>query len=153
MGLDMDLYVKKFASNKFGDTSLFNSIQELMPESKNFNDEDDYVSAEIKVQVCYWRKANAIHNFFVNHCADGKDECQEIYVDREDLEKLVEFCTIVLNDAKESEKLLPTVSGFFFGGIEYDDYYFEQLEYTKNKIQKILDNSPESWEFQYRASW
>jgi hypothetical protein len=50
MGLDMDLYVKKFASNKFGDTSLFNSIQELMPESKNFNDEDDYVSAEIKVQ-------------------------------------------------------------------------------------------------------
>jgi hypothetical protein len=108
---------------------------------------------KLKCKICYWRKANAIHNFFVKHCADGKDECQEIYVDRKDLEKLVEFCTIVLNDAKEAEKLLPTVSGFFFGGIEYDDYYFEQLEYTKNKIQKILDNSPESWEFQYRASW
>ena len=37
-----------------------------------------------EVCVAYWRKANAIHSWFVENCQDGVDECQysnEISVD------------------------------------------------------------------------
>lgn len=44
-------------------------------------------------QVAYWRKANAIHKWFEDHCADGNIEnCADYYVSKEQLEELLNTC-------------------------------------------------------------
>ena len=50
--------------------------------------------------VAYWRKANAIHNWFVEHLADGTDDCRDIDVSREDLQKLLDVVATVLASCK-----------------------------------------------------
>lgn len=50
--------------------------------------------------VAYWRKANAIHQWFVDNCQDGVDECQEAYVSEEKLKDLLDTCKKVQKTAK-----------------------------------------------------
>lgn len=132
-------------------------------------------------QVGYWRKFNALHNWFVENCQDGRDECQESYVDREKLEELLKTLTEVKNiletspkkkvkvengwsngeksfveievieDSEKLEELFPTSSGFFFGGVEYDEYYQEQVNETIEKINDLLKE--ESGDYYYQSSW
>ena len=45
----------------------------------------------------YWRKANAIHQWFVEHVQDGSDDCQNDYVSKEDMEALLDAVNTVLN--------------------------------------------------------
>lgn len=157
MGLDQHLYVRKsfytgeYISNI--DSSSFEKLESLIPESKEFS--LDFKSASVQIEIGYWRKANAIHNFFVTHLANGKDDCREIYLYMDDLKHLLGRCNQVLEDksANKAIELLPTTSGFFFGSTYYDEWYFESLEYTKNLIEKIVSNFDEGQEFIYRASW
>jgi hypothetical protein len=65
---------------------------------------------------------------------------------------LREVCQKILDNNELAEKLLPTASGFFFGGTEYDQWYFNDIEETI----KIIDNAllmPKQWDFNYRSSW
>lgn len=41
---------------------------------------------------------------------------------------------------KEIAALLPTVEGFFFGGTEYDHYYFDDIQETIEIIENVLLN-------------
>ena len=51
-------------------------------------------------QVAYWRKANAIHKWFVDHVQDGEDDCEyHKEVTKEDLETLLETCKEVLDNS------------------------------------------------------
>lgn len=149
MGLDMYLYAHKHCA----EVETFNSVKTLM-KAENFVSEDDLRFASIKIEVAYWRKANAIHQFFVN-LDGGKDECQEIYVSREDLQELVNRCNIILEnkDVEKAKELLPSQGGFFFGSTDYDEYYFEDLENTQKVLTKLVNDAPKDWEFYYKASW
>jgi hypothetical protein len=40
----------------------------------------------------YWRKNWTIHNWFVQNVQEGVDDCGKYAVEREHLEKLLEFC-------------------------------------------------------------
>jgi hypothetical protein len=51
----------------------------------------------ITEEVAYWRKANAIHKWFVANVQDGVDECQEAYVEREQLQELLEICETIID--------------------------------------------------------
>lgn len=51
-----------------------------------------------------------------------------------------------------AEALLPTVSGFFFGGTEYDSYYLSDIKNTVEQLDKVLA-LPEDIEFYYQSSW
>ena len=132
-------------------------------------------------QVGYWRKFNALHNWFVENCQDGRDECQESYVDREKLEELIvtlhevkniletspkkkvqvkngwsngedTFVEIeVVSDSEKLDDLFPTSSGFFFGGTEYDEYYEEQVNETIELITELLKD--ETGDYYYQSSW
>ena len=88
----------------------------------------------------YWRKANAIHQWFVEHVQYGEDDCKIYPVSVEQLIELRDACKKVLRDTSLAEVLLPTCEGFFFGGTEYDEYYFGQLEITVDGIGAILKN-------------
>lgn len=103
-------------------------------------------------EVGYWRKANQIHNWFVENVQNGIDECQESYVSRETLEELLGICKKVKEDNSLAESLLPTQSGFFFGGTEYDEWYFKDIDNTIEILEETLSDESAD-DFTYRASW
>ena len=155
MGLDSYLYAKKFvAFSSWESEEECNTVKDIA-NLMGGNDFllDGFQFAVVKLQLAYWHKANQIHKFFVDVCGGGTDECQDIYVDRDDLKDLLGRCESILEDHSKAEELLPCQSGFFFGSTEYDQYYFEDLEQTVPILKKILENAPEDWEFEYHASW
>lgn len=107
----------------------------------------------ITATVMYWRKANAIHRWFVENVQDGSDDCQAYYLETEQLRTLQDLAKLVLNDHSLAQGLLPTQEGFCFGGTDYDKWYFKDLESTVAGINTVLENAGEYPEFEYRASW
>jgi hypothetical protein len=156
MGLDMYLSAKRYISKHFneGDADRAEAIQKLFPELEGMAGKfgDNSPVKEVSIDAGYWRKANAIHDWFVKNVQGGEDECRPHYVDRDHLLALRELCEQVLEDKTKSAELLPTTSGFFFGSTDYDQYYFEDLETTIAIIDKCLA-LPTAWEFEYRSSW
>lgn len=58
-------------------------------------------ASEIVYEAAYWRKANAIHNWFVTNTQGGEDNNgEETWVSREQLEELLDLCKRVMNVAK-----------------------------------------------------
>ncbi len=111
-------------------------------------------SLTVRINVAYWRKANAIHRWFVEKVQDGVDECQTAYVSREKLQELLAACEHALTHKDEADAALPTQSGFFFGSTDYDEDYFEDLTGTVNQIKPLLSNPKlADWSFEYRSSW
>ena len=64
---------------------------------------------------------------------------------------------IVKEQKDKAPELLPTQSGFFFGGTNYDEYYFESNDYTIGIIEEILKEVNERGylpeEYYYQSSW
>ena len=57
-------------------------------------------------------------------------------------------------DANHSlaEELLPSASGFFFGGTEYDEWYYNDIAHTIKCLTEALEDESAD-EFEYHASW
>ena len=90
-------------------------------------------------ELIYWRKANQIRKWIVNNCGYPIDgNVMEYKLTKEDLEKLVNDCKIILDNRDECENIMPTEEGFFFGDTEYDEYYFGDIEYTLHNVEKAL---------------
>lgn len=145
----MYLSAKFYTSRYGGEKELNKKLWALVP----FKPIDNINTAELKVEVGYWRKSNHIHKWFVDNCQDGTDECQYSFVAREQLKELLELCEKVSKNKKLAHKLLPTEEGFFFGGKDYDEWYFDDIEDTIKQLKAILKNVPESWDFEYHSSW
>jgi hypothetical protein len=135
----------------------------------------------VEEEVMYWRKFNALHSWFVENVQGGVDECQTSYLHSETLSELVDVLKQVkhslenspkgkrqvvcgYSDGKEmydeidvfedtsvAEELLPTTSGFFFGGTEYDSYYLESVNETLEVLEKELEIPCDG--YYYHASW
>jgi hypothetical protein len=99
----------------------------------------------------YWRKANAIHRWFVENVQDGKDDCGNYFVPPSSLKELLELCLAVKLNPEQADELLPTSSGFFFGGDEYDEWYFDKIEYTIEVLKEALADEDSS--YYYSSSW
>jgi hypothetical protein len=89
----------------------------------------------------------------VQEVQEGEDDCNEYYVSREKLEELKNLCEQVLANRSLAAELLPSTSGFFFGGTEYDDWYFSDLELTVEIVNDTLLLSEKDWNFYYQSSW
>jgi len=189
MGLDMNLYKKHYVKNwsfeKAGEkkevtaTKGGKPIKGLKPERV----------AYVTENVMYWRKANAIHDWFVKNAQDGEDDCRNAYVSFEQLEELRDTCKKVLDsielvdgkvkngstitrengkmvetpnmedgkyikDTTICEELLPTAEGFFFGGTDYDEYYYNDIKETYEKLTELLaEEEADRAEYEYHSSW
>jgi hypothetical protein len=99
----------------------------------------------------YWRKQNQIHRWFVENVQKGIDNCGDYYVSKEDLETLLELCRKVKADNSLADSLLPSASGFFFGGTEYDEWYFNGIDNTIQILEEAL--ADESGDYYYSSSW
>lgn len=81
MGLDMYLY--KFPKNKTRE-QIDKEADALFVKGL-----DEWLKGWKEVyEVAYWRKVNFLHGWFVRTLGGGKDECQDIEVRKEDLERL-----------------------------------------------------------------
>lgn len=207
MGLDMYLSAKKVVSGGY-DHYRYNYVREegkpprrepMVPKHKEavkfdallrtmgmgkFEDfKEKYPngnSITVQIGVAYWRKANAIHQWFVDNVQVGKDECQESYVSREQLQALLDVVTIILGTASKGEltiekdifgnewesfpnatldvdlakEALGTQAGFFFGSTAYDQWYILDLELTRDQLTQVLnDPELEGYDFYYQSSW
>lgn len=122
----------------------------------------------ITEEIGYWRKANAIHNYFVVNCGDGEDICQQMWVSKENIKDLLDRCEKVvkasklvkdkndgenkIEDSSVAEELLPTAEGFFFGSYEYDEWYLEDIKNTITICKNVLKTIGDS-DIYYQASW
>ena len=95
----------------------------------------------------YWRKANAIHNFFVENVQDGNDDCGEYDVTKSVIEDLAERCDLVLQlldkcPKKEKEEVVKVFNA-------YDNTTTEQIEtYTIYEVgDEIQDLLPTQYGF------
>ena len=166
MGLDMYLEVRKYVSQsdwvdgKRISTPEFSEVVSVAPDG--LTKYSDFGSATVSIPVGYWRKANAIHGWFVENVQNGVDDCRQAYVSREQLVELRDACKSVMSltvgvnrDKAAAVGLLPT-EGFFFGSYEMDEYYYSDLKYTIEMIDHILSLIPEDswdWSFYYHSSW
>jgi hypothetical protein len=104
-------------------------------------------------EVAYWRKANAIHGWFVDTVQGGKDDCDRYPVTRDQLNDLIRNCKSVLDDPSSARFVLQTTSGFFFGSTEYDSRYFDDLRNTVSMLEKALADANYGSQFFYQSSW
>jgi len=157
MGLDMYLHAKRYLwkSGDHPDTKIADAVTAIFSDEIPEGSTDNFGKAPVSyitTNVGYWRKANAIHAWFISQCADGVDNCEPVYISRDDLKTLDSICRQVLKDHSAAETLLPTSSGFFFGSTEYDEWYFKSLSGTVHAIATAL-KYPDTWDLYYKASW
>jgi len=108
---------------------------------------------KIVERVGYWRKANAIHRWFVENVQDGVDNCEKYYVEREQIEALLEVVLQVLDEPSRASELLPTQEGFFFGSVDYGVSYFDDLRHTQKICEDVLLEDLTGGDLYYRSSW
>lgn len=125
----------------------------------------------IYTEAGYWRKANQVHNWFVEKCQYGIDDCQKTMITVNDLVSLQNIINTFgrlptdkqLNQnnwqpsaelVSTAQKLLPSQSGFFFGGTDYDSWYFSDIKETKKILKSVLKQSTiNNWQISYQSSW
>lgn len=178
MGLDMYVNIRhkdtqskidayEAWENKYSYEEWQRLTEEQREEWRNSEPEYEYDDMYGK-ELMYWRKANQIHNWFVQNCQGGVDDCGRYAITVADLIKLKGLCEKILTMtenrkamrytsfcAQKKEEVdvrfltlegveyaiehLPSRSGFFFGSTEYDDYYVLELENTVEQINDTLD--------------
>ena len=158
---------------------------EYVHRYSSWDKEKKYGWKTIFQQITSWRKANQIHNWFVENVQSGIDDCGMYEVTEEQLkellsvcEEVVESCKLIkgkimngyryengkqipiyedgeyIEDSSIAEELLPTTSGFFFGGTNYDQWYYEDVKNTINIIQNVLLGTDFEHEIvMYSSSW
>ena len=121
----------------------------------DWDTEHKYPHTRIMEQVGYWRKANQIHNWFVENVQDGVDDCDyHREVTKEDLEELLDICHEILCNPDVAELRLPTQGGFFFGSTEYDDWYISDIKHTMDIITTVLETTDfDTQMIYYVSSW
>lgn len=156
MGLDQYLEARKYIGRYdlskpysedggFTESDEFSRVAETLPLGLELYGEG---GAVISVNVAYWRKAYAIHDYI----SQSLDERFDNWVSREFLRTLLDDVNTVLSDHTYASQLIPDHSAI--EADRYDDYYYSTLEYTQKALTHLLDRKAyEDLSFYYRASW
>jgi hypothetical protein len=165
MGLDMYLSAKKhFAKinwqalqandelNYNSPEAVFSQFNDLMELTQLSNVATDIYGATVEVTCAYWRKANQVHAWFVREVQKGNDNCGEYYVSQDKLKELRDLCQKALDT--RDPNLLPPQDGFFFGGTDIDEWYWQDLKNTITQLDRIFALPQLSdLSFSYNSSW
>ena len=151
MGLDMYLRKVTYIGAEYKHRNVTGNVTinvDGKPLQINFNR-----ITYINETVMYWRKANAIHQWFVDNVQGGVDDCRYAELSISKLQELLNELIAVNSNRDKAAELLPTTSGFFFGGTDYDEYYWEDVEKTITKLTEILAEDNSQAHFEYHSSW
>jgi hypothetical protein len=188
MGLDMYLTVHEYISrghyervqytddgNIANEPKLISNdrFEQLKVAHPDWVDPESFSGIAINWPAAYWRKANAIHQWFVMNVQDGEDDCREYYVAPQHLKELRDACKQVLavRNAENVSTVIADVGleptpGFFFGSTDVDEWYFEDLQHTVEAIDRLESsglfdrlengnffNADEIVSIHYQSSW
>lgn len=105
MGLDMHLTAKRYVGDWDHTNPAERARYRAVAEAAGFGGLrcDGSPHLEVEMSVMYWRKANAIHAWFVRECGGGVDDCRPVYVEREKLTELAALCRHVLGAVETVE--------------------------------------------------
>lgn len=177
MGLDMYLTKQTYIYSKQRENKdnviKIEGIEHINPKKVN----------NIEEELGYWRKANAIHGWFMANVMDNEDD-SECDVSEKQCQQLLDTCKKVLastklvkgmikngqkivdgklvdvmeegeylEDSTLAQELLPTTEGFFFGGKDYDQYYWADLEETVKIMTEAVEACQNGCSIRYSASW
>ena len=173
MGLDMYLEKKTYIWEKDRAKLKITGLQSAIDPQKV-----KYIIEE----AGYWRKANAIHKWFVDNVQNGEDDCQEYYVSEEQMRELLGLVKQVLKASKlvkgkikngqtmtkdgwkdnlEDGKIIkdPTVAQKLLPNTE--GFFFGSQDYDQYYIQDLKDTEKileealkdKNGEFYYSSSW
>ena len=90
MGLDMYLYRNE---NVYGKGAIEIKEANNLPLKE---ENPDYEWVQIRTECAYWRKANAIHKWFIDNCGGGDANCRTMDVSLEQMRELLKVCKKVL---------------------------------------------------------
>lgn len=150
MGLDMYLSAKRYLwQHRDEDQQIANVIK-----AEQIGGMGNMRVKELVCEAMYWRKANAIHKWFVDNVQDGEDDCKQYEVSAEQLRELIALCDRVLTERGKATELLPPCEGFFFGSSDIDEGYWGDLVATQNMLTTLLNTEGiDNWYFTYQSSW
>lgn len=131
---------------------LSNNEEAYKIAKKEFDDKQSIIDAFKTSELVYWRKANEIQNWFTNR-GIGNKNCDYYEVTKNDIVELLDVIDKVLADHTKADSLLPTQSGFFFGSTNYDKWYFQSLERTKEELSNVLKEYNEKEEMLVYYAW
>lgn len=120
----------KYTRYSFVYDNMANEVKDVEEVRKFFKMFVDRTYAE---SDAYFRKVNFVYRYFAPKL---EDEC--CFVTKSDLEDMIDRCDKVLKNHELAEELLPTVSGFFFGSTDYDNYYFDDVKDVRSQFKKLL---------------
>lgn len=160
MGLDMylnakhSLFAADWSANPLADKINAVLRKHLEAEGSSFpiGTVNLNIGSQIEISAAYWRKANAIHGWFVDNVQDGTDDCGSYYVSRDTLAGLRDLCQRILDGDQAAREELQPRGGFFFGPTDDDEWYLENVKATVDQINAAL-TLPGGWEFEYTSSW
>lgn len=131
-------------------------LDQYIFKSKDINNKNE-------CEIAYFRKVNPLHGWILRKtCSDPKSNCEYIEINKEMMIELSNLLGQVL-DKKNNEGIekainfawsnYPVMSGFFFGSSEYDGDYFDDVKYTKDKIDEIISEWDDESKYYYYSWW
>lgn len=131
-----------------------------------------YELLTVKWQDRSYRKANQIQNYFETRFYEGGNEanheqynCINTEVDDFTIDDLLNRIHKINKNptATVAEAEFPTTAGFFYGGTDYDEFYFQQnnefandlieLKQVRDQINSQLNNTPYQAIIEYSSWW
>lgn len=108
----------------------------------------------IQEEIAYFCKFNALHRHIVETEETDDDNCRDFYFNPY-IRTLKEICEDILKgkNPEVAHALLPAGEGFFFGTLEYDDWYFEDVQHLKDVLDQILAEDPRLEHSYYYYAW
>ena len=104
----------------------------------------------ITEEIGYWRRADALHQWFVANVQYGVDDNGEYIVSRNHLEELLKLCRKVKKNKKKAYSFIPAYSND-----SYDEYYFENIDRMIKSVEVAIAEieNDETIYIMYRGSW
>lgn len=160
MGLDMYLEASRYVSDWKHNLTVGDAEAEMYRSICKYLGVDrleESPGGRVTLNIGYWRKANAIHNWFVTNCQNGVDNCEPSRVEWEQLEALKADCIMALaaledDRVEQAAAILVPTGGFFFGSTEVNEDYKRELQRTIEIVDRALSMDGLT-EFYYQASW
>lgn len=154
MGLDQYLYAtpRGAGPDRYKDGDALEKALAEVPDDAPYEVRwQAYVIPDV-IELGYWRKQNQIHRWFVENVQGGEDECNPFLCHPEVLADLMEKCKKVQENHDLAPELLPSQSGFFFGGTDYDEWYFTGIDETIEFLETALRDA-QGMDVYYVSSW
>jgi hypothetical protein len=159
MGLDMYIFKTKKTDHSAQQLSELNSraaadnpeFAEFLPLNKPYPESAPDIVSIFK-EVAYWRKFNALHQWFVTNVQLGIDDCGLYEVTRDELTQCLELLRETA--ASGNSNTLPPTQGFFWGSTEVDESYWRMIRSSIDMVYGLIEYT--DWNKErlfYQASW